>query len=242
MKKENMEKTIGGRIKGLLKSQNKRQRDLIKALNTTSSHITRYVKGERIPTIEHLMSLAEFFGVSVDYLIGNSDTVYVQAQDMDLAQVEATNRYTGLSYAAIGVLHSNIAASQQMRSVVNNAVMQQFGEKTSLLLDGTGNLKEFAKALSVSLADAEEFISGKRLTNTKEVVAAANYFGVSVDYLLGRFWKRQISELPQLSDAETLEFIASYTGLSFASVQKLHSQADASRVANQVISSFKGEK
>lgn len=242
MKKGQIEKTIGERINGLLNSQNKRQRDLIKALNTTSSHITRYIKGERIPTIEHLMSLAEFFGVSVDYLLGNSDTAYIQAQDTDVAQVEATNRYTGLSYAAIGVLHRDTTASQQMRSVVNNTIMAQFGEKSTSLLHHTGDIEGFAKALSVSISDAEEFISGKQLPNTKELVAAAKFFGVSVDYLLGRYWKKQTSELPQLSDSEILELISSYTGLSFASVQKLHKQTDASRVANQVISSIKSEK
>lgn len=43
-------------------------------LNTNQNTISRYETGEREPGITELISLADYFDVSVDYLIGCSNT------------------------------------------------------------------------------------------------------------------------------------------------------------------------
>ncbi len=40
----------------------------------SSDAIRRYERGECEPTLHSLLAMAEFFGVSVDYLAGKSDT------------------------------------------------------------------------------------------------------------------------------------------------------------------------
>ena len=42
-------------------------------LSTTQNTISRYETGEREPGIEELIKLADYFNVSVDYLIGRTD-------------------------------------------------------------------------------------------------------------------------------------------------------------------------
>lgn len=42
-------------------------------LNTTQNSISRYETGEREPGIAELIRIADFFGVSVDYLLGLTD-------------------------------------------------------------------------------------------------------------------------------------------------------------------------
>jgi transcriptional regulator with XRE-family HTH domain len=57
-------------LKQLRKSRNLSQEDVAKVLNTTVSTISRYETGEREPNLESLCILADFFNVSLDYLLG----------------------------------------------------------------------------------------------------------------------------------------------------------------------------
>ena len=37
------------------------------------AHISKYENGERVPPTETLMQLADFYGVSMDYIMGRTD-------------------------------------------------------------------------------------------------------------------------------------------------------------------------
>lgn len=60
-------------IKELRMEKNVFQKDIAKALNCTTSCVSSWEKGLTQPSIENLTQLADFFGCSVDYLIGHSD-------------------------------------------------------------------------------------------------------------------------------------------------------------------------
>lgn len=62
-------------LKQLRKSHNLSQEDVAKVLNTTVSTISRYETGEREPNLESLCILADFFNVSLDYLLGREQKV-----------------------------------------------------------------------------------------------------------------------------------------------------------------------
>lgn len=49
-----------------------RQKDLAKSLNVSASAISNYEQNLRYPDIEMLILIADFFGVSTDYLLGRS--------------------------------------------------------------------------------------------------------------------------------------------------------------------------
>lgn len=61
------------RIKELRKAKNITQIKLAMDLNTTQNTISRYETGEREPGIAELIRIADYFRVSVDYLIGRTD-------------------------------------------------------------------------------------------------------------------------------------------------------------------------
>ena len=61
------------RLRELRTERNLTQLRLAMELNTTQNTISRYETGEREPGISELISLAEYFSVSVDYLIGLTD-------------------------------------------------------------------------------------------------------------------------------------------------------------------------
>lgn len=61
------------RLKELRKARGLSQLRLATDLNTTQNTISRYETGEREPGIAELIKIADYFNVSVDYLISRTD-------------------------------------------------------------------------------------------------------------------------------------------------------------------------
>ena len=65
--------TIGARIKALRKERNLRQEDLANELGITPRHYQKMEYGKvNLPTLT-LCARADFYGVSLDYLVGRTD-------------------------------------------------------------------------------------------------------------------------------------------------------------------------
>jgi len=64
---------IGKRLRLLREEKNFTQDELGKALSITQKTISNYEKDERFPDPNTLIKIANFFGVSVDYLLGQSE-------------------------------------------------------------------------------------------------------------------------------------------------------------------------
>jgi len=64
---------FGDRLKKLRKEKNILQKDLASALKLSVSTIGMYEQGRRDPDTETLSSIAEYFDVSIDYLLGNTN-------------------------------------------------------------------------------------------------------------------------------------------------------------------------
>ena len=58
------------RLKELREKRRLNQEGLAMKLNVSQSTISAYEVGERTPDLETLISIANFFGVSIDYLVG----------------------------------------------------------------------------------------------------------------------------------------------------------------------------
>lgn len=61
------------RIKELRNQSNLSLRDLAQKLNISYSSLGKYERGEQQPNIETILNIAEYFNVTVDYLLGNSN-------------------------------------------------------------------------------------------------------------------------------------------------------------------------
>ena len=57
------------RLKELRKARNISQLKLAMDLHTNQNTISRYETGDREPSIRELIKIADYFGVTVDYLI-----------------------------------------------------------------------------------------------------------------------------------------------------------------------------
>ena len=67
------------RLKELRKKSKLRQQDVADAINCSQAVYSRYENGEREPSKDVLRSLADFFGVSVDYILGRDQEETDQA-------------------------------------------------------------------------------------------------------------------------------------------------------------------
>lgn len=61
------------RLKELRAKRNISQVKLAMDLDTTQNSISRYENGEREADYKTLIAIADYFGVSVDYLLGRTD-------------------------------------------------------------------------------------------------------------------------------------------------------------------------
>lgn len=68
-----MEMTVGKRLKQLIKEKGMEQQEVAAILGIKSPTFNGYISNKREPSFEKLRLFAEYFGVSVDYLIGYSD-------------------------------------------------------------------------------------------------------------------------------------------------------------------------
>ena len=61
------------RLFNLRESKPVLQKELAGLLQVSVRQYQRYEKGEQEPNIDKLIALADYFGVSLDYLVGRSD-------------------------------------------------------------------------------------------------------------------------------------------------------------------------
>ena len=66
------------RLREIRRAKGISQLKLAMDLNTTQNTISRYETGEREPGINELIKLADYFNVSVDYLIERTDNPKIQ--------------------------------------------------------------------------------------------------------------------------------------------------------------------
>ncbi len=91
------------------------QRDMAKAMNVSQGTYNNWENSNTQPSIEQLIALAKFFGVSVDYLIGNSD---------DFGQVN----YEGLESGQGNFLRLYLAASPAVQSAIKT-ILEEYDKK-----------------------------------------------------------------------------------------------------------------
>jgi len=73
------------RLSALFESHKVKRKSLAEHLGVTYRTINNYENGTREPNIEQLNNIADFFGVSVDYLMGRSDNPYASEGPTDNA-------------------------------------------------------------------------------------------------------------------------------------------------------------
>jgi len=86
------------RLKELREKRRFSQDGLALKLNVSQSTISAYEIGERTPDLETLITIAKFFDVSLDYLVGLSDVRQsITQSDLSPLELDHLYRYRQLS-------------------------------------------------------------------------------------------------------------------------------------------------
>ena len=64
---------LGDRLAELRQDKQEKQKDIAKLLHISSGSVSNYETGTHLPTVETLRTLADHFGVTIDYLIGRTN-------------------------------------------------------------------------------------------------------------------------------------------------------------------------
>ena len=113
-------------LRKLRDERKKTQNEVALSIGTTQQSFRRYESGERLPDIEILQKLAEYFDVSADYLLG-----LAKYPTRDL-EIQNAIEITGLSEDAINKLRSYSAFMPCINFVLENdtfyKIMQVFAD------------------------------------------------------------------------------------------------------------------
>lgn len=120
---------IAVRIRELMKSSGTTQQELAENTGCSRQAIAQYADGSNAPNIDKLVSIAKYFDVSLDYLVGLSNA---RTADKDIQYI---CDYTGLNSKTIDELHSTLEMSQTGTTT-----------DSSIVIDET-NIKETAAAI-----------------------------------------------------------------------------------------------
>lgn len=82
------------RLKALRLESNLTQKEIAEKFGIKQPNYQQWESGKRKPTSDTLEKFSEFFGVSTDYLLGNSD--YRSVEEDELSEVEMLFRATSL--------------------------------------------------------------------------------------------------------------------------------------------------
>ncbi len=138
------------KIDFLLKEKGLKQIDLTNYLGVPKAIYTGWKTGRTKSYQKHLSKIADFFGVSVDYLLGKTETTDPDAPTLSPEKQK--------------IIVDRISGLCEEKSVSINQMLKETNLNKSLV----DNLKKGS------------------IPSVDKIECVADYFGVSVDYLLGK--------------------------------------------------------
>jgi len=109
---------LGKRLRQLLEERELTQRDLAKRFGWGESTVAHWVAGSREPDLDTVEVLADFFGVTIDYLLGRTNTrTAILTPSIPDSWEETIRRLTeqGLSADDVQAAIDFIRAAKKMR-------------------------------------------------------------------------------------------------------------------------------
>ena len=169
----NNEKLINT-INSLCKSHNISINKMLQECNLNKSIVDNLKKGSDISAFK-LLKIAEYFDCSLDYLLGQSKTLYIDDSDeLSCARKRVKNIYEHGDY----------------------------------------QIKDLEEAFSTNYATFRSWCDGQVDFFNNKISLLANYFGCSVDYLLGRTDVPEVNKktayVHHMDEQYSVPYIAAY--------------------------------
>lgn len=229
---------LGERIAEQRKKLGLSQEELAEKLNISQKSISKYELGDRKPQYKVLVRMAEYFGVTVDYLLRSTDT-----QDFGICDcgntIKELRTEAGMTQEELGMLLNvqNAAVSKYESGKVPLTgetllkLSKIFNVSTDYLLGAKGGntmlgkrinelrkssgmtQEEFGKKLGVIKQTVSSWENDLSEPNHAATIAIAKLFGVTTDYLLG-------AEGDTMGTEEKINEIAQRVGRNIRSIRE----------------------
>lgn len=154
-----MEISIGSRIKQLREENGTSQLELAKIFNISNTALSQYESGNRTPSDDLKIKLADYFNVSLDFLMGRTESYKIN------------------NCSSTEIYNSNDSFPQSKKNLTS----------TLLYLRKSHNLTQemVADKLNLSRVRYNNYETGKRSPDYQTLTMIARLYNVSIDYLIG---------------------------------------------------------
>ena len=188
MKTRTLNEIFKDNLNDLMKERNINQLELANNVCVTRQAISRYCRGNSLPDIQTLINIANYFGTSVDYLLGNTQT-RIKADDLQIA-IEGINADAVKRIAEL--MQGNATAGLRF---INTLLDKNDFYKALIYLNTA--CKVYRLKENEPSMQSNAYISAVKLTNmmesTKEYVlsgdSAIEYFTDKATKVIGEIFK-----------------------------------------------------
>ena len=197
-----------------------------KLMEISESSIARYEDGTRYPGKEVMNRMCQFFNVTPGYLMGYSDSR--NENNIKSEETKLLVKYDASSDSTKNIIDSvlNTKNGTSQQNNVEDALPSEmsireikaeettFKERLRMLRTNKGiSVAMLAQEIGLSVSSVQQYESGKRYPSRKVQRIIADYFGVEIDYLIGKTEADDIKKIKtfKLSDeARAFEFLRKY--------------------------------
>ena len=197
-----------------------------KLMEISESSIARYEDGTRYPGKEVMNRMCQFFNVTPGYLMGYSDLR--NENNIKSEETKLLVKYDASSDSTKNIIDSvlNTKNGTSQQNNVEDALPSEmsireikaeettFKERLRMLRTNKGiSVAMLAQEIGLSVSSVQQYESGKRYPSRKVQRIIADYFGVEIDYLIGKTEADDIKKIKtfKLSDeARAFEFLRKY--------------------------------
>ncbi len=160
------------RLKELRLKKNVLQKDVAEQIGVNRTSYVRYEKGQSEPDFDTVSKLADYFEVTIDYLLGHEKYI---------VQPSSVNRIPVNGKELAHEKEKNVIMLNRLRELRQNAGLNQC---------------QFAKKMNISQGTLSNWENGMFEPDIASLRMIADYFKVTIDYLICESNKKTI-ELPK---------------------------------------------
>ena len=123
-------------IKSICKTQNVPLSEMLEQCNLSKGFIYDVEKRDRTPSIDKITAIAEYFSVSVDYLLGRTNNPKVQTNNNNTAITESN------------IVNGNVENSTNVNTIAKNTTLDETAEQVLNAFQGM-TLADKAKVITL---------------------------------------------------------------------------------------------
>ena len=161
------------RLQNLMKENNTTQQQLSEAVGISRQAVSQYCDSSTIPNANKLLSIAKYFNVSTDYLLGLSTVKDINTK----TELKEVCNYTGLSELSVISLHEVISDSSTNCTDVLPRIIDSIIKDSNLLskiVEYRAEVLAFCDTVKGSIQD-DEYL--KTLLQMRYTSAKCGYYG-----------------------------------------------------------------